>query len=1110
MTIGRFAPLCLGLMLAAGAAPLRAQVCVPHAAADPALDGDGTGAGDWDAINSATFQLGSAGGAADPNYRVRMVSTATHLYFFSEVTAPLVNPNTFRLTVGIGAGLGPMTTGKMVRVSPFLAGDVAPLSNNTIASISTLPGGFVWTNWAPAPTAADFWRVLQNAPTEQWKLEGRISLADIGIASRDNFNLFLLAQTGATSKFWPIPPGAAPDVTNQANVTFGAVRCPSLQVTSQPLDFGKLPLNSSPTQVLTITNNGPAGSVLNVTAVTSPSAPFTFTSPLTKMGGGGVPFNLGAGETANATVQFTPVVETTIGNPAASSITLTTSDPDAADASRVVPMQGHARRNIDMVFILDQSGSMLDQNKWLTTEWAVEVTAEVGRIFRLPGDRMGAVGFGGTYSAPSRYSLRALTNTPAGGQPPFVNFADANPLFWTPIGYGLIAGDSMFNQNTPRLMGILMSDGIHNRPQGTEGAVTVEGLNLPPAVTSNAKGMEIHTVALGTDAGVSTPLLNDIRDHYKRPGTNPPLYNITSNPTGLVDAFLQAIMNAYIVNQIPLTNPGSGGVGYEVDAGQRKYLAMVVWDRGDVPADIEVRVFSADGGTLQSTYTSGSMGITYFKGPNPQQPFTYVLVTTPAPADQVWRITGPGGAALGGNAHPVVLVDLNLEGVFDVRQQVNGTGNDIILTARLTDFGQRITNTPEHPVSVRASIERPLEGLGTFVSTITLPACGKGGPILPDWRPRRDQPGITAGAMMGSGAAGFAPADTMVDVTLPRFARADSLFKACGRDSLAREETAELELFDDGTHGDVTANDGEYTLRFTNTEYEGSYLVRYLARGTTASGRHFSRRRVLGTHLRVDVDPASSVFDWRDVGSDQGTILTEYFVIPRDRNGEYLGPGYTSEVEFATAGGTWWGPIVDYNNGIYGRVLRWTRETGRPKVTATVQGEDIPHSPFAGLTGGTGGDGFGAGGGRSEWEIFGSYTMLDDALNVDDALGLGIRFAAPLGGPLRFELEGATTFPELGDDSVRVSQLFAGLRLEAALAPALLASVSAGGGVMHFSGGGASETAGAGHASGALTLLLNPHFGIRGTGRLLYVSDVRGAGGSTTGTQATVGLVFRP
>jgi hypothetical protein len=1098
MTIRRFCPLpavvvpaCLGVLWTAGAAPLAAQgVCVPHAAAGPALDGEGTGAGDWDGINAHTFNLGSAGGAADPNFRVRMVTTADHLYFFSENTTPLANPQNFRLTVGIAPN-------RMVRVSPFLAGDVAPLSNNTINNISVNPVGFSWTPWAPVPVNTDFWRVLQNAPVEQWKLEGRIDLTDIGIANRDNFDLFLMAQSGANFRFWPIPP-IAPDVSNPANVTFGPVRCPSLQVTTQPLDFGKVTTGSTPTLALTITNNGPMGSQLHVTSATMPGGQFAYTAGLMK-GGNPPPFDLGAGETATATVQYTPgATETTIGSPAVSSVTINTSDPDPADAARVVPMQGHARRAIDLMFILDQSGSMLDQNKWATTEWAVEVAAEVARIFKLPGDRMGAVGFGGTSGSPSRYPLAGLVNTPNPGSGSFASpFPDANPLFFTPIGYGLIAGDSSFNQSAPRKVGILMSDGIHNRPMGTGNAVVVEDLGLPAAVVGNTKQMEIHTIALGTDAGVSTPLLNDIRDHYKRPGTNPPLYNITSNPAQLWDLFLNALMNAYIVNQVPLAAQPNGGPGYTITQTEHKILAMVVWDRGDMPADIEVRVFSADGGTLQTTYTSGSPGITYYKGPNAQQPYTYVLLNTPPTANQVWRITGPGGGALGGNAHPVVLVDLNLEAVFDVRQQVNGTSNDIILSARLTDFGQRITNTAEHPVSVRASIEKPAEGLGTFLSTMTLPECGKGGPFLPPWRPRRDQPNIAAGA-----TTGFAPGDTTVDVTLPRFARADSLFKACGRDGLQREETAELELFDDGTHGDPTANDGEYTLRFTNTQYEGSYIVRYLANGVTASGRQFGRRRLMGTYLRVDVDPSSSVFDWRDVGSDQGSILSEYFVIPRDRNGEYLGSGYTSQVEFATGGGTWWGPVVDYNNGIYGRVLRFGRETGRPPVRVSVQGEDIPHRPFTGLVPGADR--------QSEWEIFGSWTMLDDALNVDDALGLGIRFGAPLAGALRFELEGATTFPELGDDSVRVSQLFAGLRLEAPLMPALLASLSAGGGVMHFSGGGAGETAGAGHASGALTLLLSPHFGIRGTGRVLYVSDVLGAGGSTTGTQATVGLVFRP
>ena len=45
---------------------------------------------------------------------------------------------------------------------------------------------------------------------------------------------------------------------------------------------------------------------------------------------------------------------------------------------------------------------------------------------------------------------------------------------------------------------------------------------------------------------------------------------------------------------------------------------------------------------------------------------------------------------------------------------------------------------------------------------------------------------------------------------------------------------------------------------FKNTEYEGSYVFRFNASGTSLGGNPFTRTKATGEYVRVEVDPASS------------------------------------------------------------------------------------------------------------------------------------------------------------------------------------------------------------------------------------------------------------
>jgi hypothetical protein len=269
------------------------------------------------------------------------------------------------------------------------------------------------------------------------------------------------------------------------------------------------------------------------------------------------------------------------------------------------------------------------------------------------------------------------------------------------------------------------------------------------------------------------------------------------------------------------------------------------------------------------------------------------------------------------------------------------------LTADLKKAGQPLINDPiNHPVKVTVNIEKPQEGFGEFVSTREPKTCEVRPPQLPRLSENLlSQNGATIfqplSSSVSTGAAS-AVASSTPDPPTPRFALAQQLFENCDKEGLLRAEDPGLELRDDGTNGDAVANDGIYTLRFTDTEHEGSYIFRFNAQGKTPDGDEFTRTDLLAEYARVEVDPGTTTTGSRTVQQDGRQIVKEYYAIPLDRFGRHLGPGYLDQVQFLQLGfGQWLSPVVDYNNGIYSRLLRYDATQGEPIISTVIQDKPI-------------------------------------------------------------------------------------------------------------------------------------------------------------------------
>src|ERR1051326_7692561 len=767
------------------------------------------------------------------------------------------------------------------------------------------------------------------------------------------------------------------------------------------------------------------------------------------------------------------------------------------------------RLPIEYMMVLDQSGSMLSFDRWVSAKKAANVLANT--LFALKDanyiDQLGMVTFKSncTTDADTTNLPQALANLP-GGFPGDYLAGTPDPLSnnCTPIGKGLAkafeggAGtllvNSQPNKQKERIV-LLLSDGFHNSPPAD--------VHLAPAATAYdpcpgtmswnpcpadiVQRVQVNTIGLGSDTSVDTSRLTDIKNRY-----NGSIFGATYNLADLTQTealkqfFISSLDDVFQVNSIPLV-----GNEFTLNTAERKLLRILSWK---TPASasaltLERKATAMDPFSPVACATSNVESVAA----------GYAICTVNSPQAGIYRAT-VGGA---GPDSQFNLVDLNLPATFAIDRQLHGAGQDLILTARLNEAGVPVTDSAAHPVKVTIDIRRPTEGFGTYVSIHEPGDCEARPPKLPP-------PGRGSQTTGGFSLPRVPPALVPTPGNEPkpaRFAKIDELFARCGKNSLSVTEEPGTAMFDDGTHGDVKANDGIYTLRIQNaeTQFEGSYIFRFRAQGKSPSGSDFARSKTMAEYVRVNVDPGSTPVDSRVLQQSGTTIIREYHITPRDRFGGYLGPGHSDQITFNTTAGTFITEINDYNNGIYSRILRFDAATENPVVTVTVQGQPLGPATFNG--GGAGGQGF-------EFFPYIGGSFYQNSLGVKNGFTTGARIGYRFPNQVALEFESGITFSrfEVGPftgQRAHLIQVLGNVRYDISQwsvgnwTPYVITGA---GGV--FLRGGVAESAFAFHGGFGSTWQLTNHVGIRADGRVFHFGNLNGAS-STTSFQVNGGVVFR-
>lgn len=443
----------------------------------------------------------------------------------------------------------------------------------------------------------------------------------------------------------------------------------------------------------------------------------------------------------------------------------------------------------------------------------------------------------------------------------------------TPMVEGLTLANSLLNSTTTVQMLLLASDGCHNCP----------GQNFPAGFLATISA-PVYTVGIGTSVEVDLPRLNTIAQSTGgefRDAT-------TSTQLNLMSWFKTIIQNR-------LSLEAECDPSAKVKSG--KHLTHKVWitdhDR-DIAFDIswsrpgerylEFSLLTPDGTVISPESAAELEGITYISRPTYQIYFLREEFLKGIERAGQWAIEVDGPREDTDSEetyHYGVLMesDLKLCASFDKNSYV--TNEPMSLQVEVREGKKRL------PATIRVRVQRPRQSAANWMV-----------------RHRVDPKSLDNIADPDHG-------DPLSGIQRKARLLRGKMEKPFSTDP---QQTV-LILHDDGTNGDLKANDLIYTSIVSLTRLPGTYILDITAVGTTGAGQPFRRELVIQKYLLVKPEQESTIFKLEQLDADSRSYQVTVF--PRDGLGNYLGPGFGEQIHFSIRGARLVGTIRDHLNGGY-------------------------------------------------------------------------------------------------------------------------------------------------------------------------------------------------
>lgn len=487
-----------------------------------------------------------------------------------------------------------------------------------------------------------------------------------------------------------------------------------------------------------------------------------------------------------------------------------------------------------VAYVLDRSGSM--GGAPLAN---AKSAANQGITTMDIGDEVAVVSF--SSSAGTNYSLRLITDdTVRQGARAAVNGLSAGGA--TSIGAGLLAAcGQLTNANSTQRNYVLLSDGMQNTPPTPEdalnspcfqnlsstpesaaktgGAPFTEESTLEQSFSTTARVVQrVHTIAFGT--GADQQLLLDIANQTGGIFLFLPTRN---DPLALADLFLtiqaEITGDQRIGSEIgSISAPAEQTFPFLVGADIMEKTITLTWD--DINDDLDLELEKPDGTLITAANWQSFSGFNRVEGPGIEY-FTVNGPDTGTWTAHVKAVSGSADFALVFSGQSVIEMDI----AFDKDAYFPGT--PIGISAALTEEDAPITGA-----MVSAEVAVPTTAMAALMQQ-------RGDAEIPNFNDLNIRPSEDGRSYVDE-------------------------------DGTVLLITADLTLFDDGAHGDGSANDGVYANFFTDTSVEGSYTFRVTADGTSPGSVLFTREAAKSTVVTVTANAPPGA----DAGPDQTVECT--------------------------------------------------------------------------------------------------------------------------------------------------------------------------------------------------------------------------------------------
>ncbi len=542
-------------------------------------------------------------------------------------------------------------------------------------------------------------------------------------------------------------------------------------------------------------------------------------------------------------------------------------------------------KDVDAVLVLDRSGSM--NLAGLSGRTKIQEAREAAALFidLIRTDkthRIGLVSFSTSASSPAEFSLAPLTDPVKNiltGPPPARNTGVVGaiaPGGNTTIGGGLIAGQSQFpapgpTTNTPAML--LMTDGLQNTPPMISDAEPLLGQT------------KLCIVGFGTEASLDGALLTTLaRNHggiYTRAGEGLELKKFFV--LGFGNIFQTAIaMDPFFTLATGAVE--SAPIPYQI-CGEELVTVVLGWESG--AEELFLSVLTPAGNTL----TRSSPGIFSSSG----NTWVYFRFSLPlnGERDGTWQVKVSRSAGQGEFPAPLKQERFFVTAVVDGGPYFRPLGPRVYYTGD-TINPQVVLREPSGfivPAKVTLDVEMPSDGTGNILTNT----------------------GLIGAADLG-GDQLDARSNSLIDLERNRGG------KLTGTTSLT------FELFDDGSR------DGDGALEpdgvFGNPQpelarMEGHYD--FHARAVYGESCTGARETSWTTYVQVGIDPGHTAVTNEPLGNlPDGTQHIRIKFCPRDRYGNYLGPGRSGSFEVHPQPGTTLiGTLLDAGKGCYTQEVAW-------------------------------------------------------------------------------------------------------------------------------------------------------------------------------------------